>query len=115
MARRTRQYLLALLPALALAVAGCATSTQTTGSTDSGIPLVKSGTLTVCTHLPYEPFQFQKDGQTVGFDVDLMRGAVPWAPYANPNVRELVSSRVTNYVFHPVYSGAALTALALKK
>ena len=48
-------------------------------------------------------------------DVDLMRGAAPWAPYANPNVRELVSSRVTNYVFHPVYSGAALTALALKK
>ena len=72
MARRTRQYLLALLPALALAVAGCATSTQTTGSTDSGIPLVKSGTLTTCTHLPYEPFQFQKDGQTVGFDVDLV-------------------------------------------
>jgi hypothetical protein len=48
-------------------------------------------------------------------DVDLMRGAAPWAPYANPNVRELVSARVTNYVFHPVYSGAALTALALKK
>jgi polar amino acid transport system substrate-binding protein len=71
-ARRTRQHLLALLPALALAVAGCATSTQTTGSTDSGIPLVKSGTLTTCTHLPYEPFQFEKDGQTVGFDVDLV-------------------------------------------
>ena len=48
-------------------------------------------------------------------DVDLMRDAAPWAPYANPNVRELVSARVTNYVFHPVYSGATLTALALKK
>jgi polar amino acid transport system substrate-binding protein len=55
-----------------MAVAGCATSTQTTGSTEGGVPLVKSGTLTVCTHLPYEPFQFQKDGQTVGFDVDLL-------------------------------------------
>ena len=48
-------------------------------------------------------------------DRDLMTDAAPWATYANPNVRELVSARVTNYVFHPVYSGAALTALALKK
>jgi ABC-type oligopeptide transport system substrate-binding subunit len=48
-------------------------------------------------------------------DLDLMRGAAPWAPYANPNVREFVSSRVTNYVFHPIYSSAAVTALALKR
>lgn len=28
--------------------------------------------LTVCTHLPYPPFQSEKDGDYVGFDVDLM-------------------------------------------
>jgi len=31
-------------------------------------------------------------------DHDLMRDAAPWATYASPNVRELVSSRMTNDV-----------------
>jgi peptide/nickel transport system substrate-binding protein len=48
-------------------------------------------------------------------DRDLMTDAAPWATYAHPNVREFVSGRVTNYVFHPIYSGAAVTALALKR
>lgn len=75
MARRTRLRLLTLLPAAALsltAAAGCATSTQTGGSTDGGVSLIKSGVLTVCTHLPYEPFQFEQGDKTVGFDVDLV-------------------------------------------
>lgn len=38
----------------------------------AGVKLVKSGKLTVCTNVPYEPFQFTKDGKTVGFDVDLV-------------------------------------------
>ena len=33
--------------------------------------VVKAGTLTVCTSLPYEPFEFEKDGEPVGFDIDL--------------------------------------------
>ncbi|MEU5908527.1 basic amino acid ABC transporter substrate-binding protein [Micromonospora sp. NPDC047527] len=39
----------------------------------SGVKLVKAGTLTICTHLPYPPFQ-SKDasGKVVGFDVDVM-------------------------------------------
>lgn len=57
--------------ALTLAVAGCAKE-DTSTTTESGIELVKEGTLTVCTHLPYEPFQYNKGGETVGFDVDLM-------------------------------------------
>lgn len=48
-------------------------------------------------------------------DVDLMLNAAPWASYQNPNVREFVSARVTNYVFHPVYGSAALNALAVKR
>ncbi len=47
-------------------------------------------------------------------DVDLMLHAAPWASYQNPNVREFVSARVTNYVFHPVYGAAALNALVVK-
>ncbi len=53
--------------ALTLAVAGCARE-DTSTTTESGIELVKEGTLTVCTHLPYEPFEFTEDGEVVGFD-----------------------------------------------
>ncbi|WP_205849854.1 transporter substrate-binding domain-containing protein [Nakamurella flava] len=35
--------------------------------------LIASGTLTTCTHLPYAPFQSNDDdGNTVGFDVDMI-------------------------------------------
>ncbi|HEY6742043.1 MAG TPA: ABC transporter substrate-binding protein [Lapillicoccus sp.] len=38
-----------------------------------GLILVSSGKLTVCTHLPYAPFQSNDDtGKTIGFDVDMM-------------------------------------------
>lgn len=35
--------------------------------------LVKDGVLTVCTDMPYEPFEFEKAGVPTGFDVDLVR------------------------------------------
>lgn len=47
-------------------------------------------------------------------DVDMMRDAAPWAPLSNGNVREFISSRVTNYLFHPVYGGAIMNALAMR-
>lgn len=76
MVRRHKLTGLALLPAfvLALTLAGCAESVDTGGDTQAGgeIKLVKEGQLTTCTHLPYEPFQFNQGGQTVGFDVDLV-------------------------------------------
>ncbi|MFF0305803.1 ABC transporter substrate-binding protein [Streptosporangium sp. NPDC004379] len=37
-----------------------------------GVKVVKPGKLTVCTNLPYEPFQFKQGDKTVGFDVDIM-------------------------------------------
>ena len=46
-------------------------------------------------------------------DVEMMRDAAPWAPLSNGNVREFVSGRVGNYLFHPVYGGAIMNALAL--
>jgi polar amino acid transport system substrate-binding protein len=66
----------ALKPAMAVAflvvgLAACATDTEKT-ATDSGVEVIEGGKLTVCTHLPYEPFQYNKGGETVGFDVDLM-------------------------------------------
>lgn len=62
---------LAVAATAALALAGCASDTGTT-QTESGANIVKEGKLTVCTHLPYEPFQYKTGGEIVGFDVDLM-------------------------------------------
>ena len=52
-------------------LAGC-TSTKSSGAGGSEVQLVTKGKLTVCTHLPYSPFQFKKSGKVVGFDVDVM-------------------------------------------
>lgn len=58
--------------ALAFTGAGCAKE-DTSTTTESGIELVTDGTLTICTHLPYEPFEFTEDGEVVGFDIDVLR------------------------------------------
>src|SRR3954452_14438563 len=62
-----------------IALAGCssgpAASDQTSASNGSSdaVSLIRPGTLTVCTHLPYAPFQFNDNsGKTIGFDVDMM-------------------------------------------
>ena len=47
-------------------------------------------------------------------DVDLMKNAAPWAPMYNGNTREFIGARLTNYIYHPVYAGAILNALAIK-
>lgn len=57
--------------ALTLALAGCASGGDKT-ATAGGAKIVKKGTLTVCTHLPYKPFQYNQGGTVVGFDVDMM-------------------------------------------
>lgn len=56
---------------LLLTVAGCATDTDKT-EVAGGAEVIEKGKLTVCTHLPYEPFQYNEGGEVVGFDVDLM-------------------------------------------
>ena len=45
-------------------------------------------------------------------DIEIMRNGAPWAPFANPNSREFISARLTNYIHHPVYAGAVVNALA---
>ncbi len=54
-----------------LSAAGCAKDDSTT-ATESGAELITEDTLTICTHLPYEPFEFTEDGEVVGFDVDVL-------------------------------------------
>lgn len=64
----------AVLP-LGLAACGGGSETAGNGATDAatgGITTVSAGNLTVCTHLTYKPFEFNKDGKTVGFDIDIV-------------------------------------------
>lgn len=65
---------LALASALVLSVSACG-SGDGGGGDDSGLDLVKSGTLTVCSDVPYAPFEdFDKSAPSgfKGFDVDLV-------------------------------------------
>lgn len=56
-----------------LLVAGCSSGGGGGKSTTAdGVPLVKAGQLTTCTHLPYPPFQSEIDGKVQGFDVSLI-------------------------------------------
>ncbi|MFG2076040.1 ABC transporter substrate-binding protein [Nonomuraea maritima] len=68
---------LALTAALALAACGSDGGSGTTSASApaeaGGVKLVHPGKLTVCTNIPYEPFQFKDDsGKIVGFDVDIV-------------------------------------------
>jgi polar amino acid transport system substrate-binding protein len=57
--------------ALAIALSGCAAGGDKTEAA-GGAKVIKKGTLTVCTHLPYKPFQYNQGGKVIGFDVDMM-------------------------------------------
>jgi polar amino acid transport system substrate-binding protein len=61
-----------LVAALSVLAAGCAKD-DTSTTTESGVKLVEGGTLTICTHLPYEPFEFTEGGEVVGFDPDVLK------------------------------------------
>lgn len=101
MARPHRRAALsaAALSALAVLAAGCGNSEP--GTTASGVPLVKAGQLTTCTGLPYEPFQFERDGKVVGFDVDLV----------DLVAKELgVTQQIVDTPFDGIQSGADLDA-----
>ncbi len=37
-----------------------------------GVELVNDGQLTVCSDMPYKPFEFEDDGETTGFDFDVV-------------------------------------------
>jgi len=71
---RSRSTTVALgAAALALVLAGCGGSGEPAApAAGGGVSLVNDGQLTTCTHLPYEPFQFQQGNEIVGFDVEMI-------------------------------------------
>ncbi|MGQ1795970.1 ABC transporter substrate-binding protein [Kocuria oceani] len=67
---------LSVLAVSALALSACS---STGGGEEAGgeatggeISLINQGTLTVCSDIPYRPFEYTEDGETVGFDIDLV-------------------------------------------
>ena len=86
------------LAALALTAAGCAKD-DTSTTTESGVKLVEDGTLSICTHLPYEPFEFTEGGEVVGFDVDVLKIAAD---------AEGLDTKVVDISWETIVSGEAL-------
>jgi ABC-type amino acid transport substrate-binding protein len=83
---------------LAATTVGCAKE-DTSSTTKSGITVVKKGTLTICTHLPYEPFEFTKDGEVVGFDPAVLKIAAD---------AEGLDTKVLDIAWETIVSGEAL-------
>ncbi|MEU5551620.1 basic amino acid ABC transporter substrate-binding protein [Micromonospora sp. NPDC047793] len=67
-----RKVCLVVAVAALVVTAGCAKEDKSEVQA-SGVKLIEKGKLTVCTHLPYPPFQ-SKDaaGEVIGFDVDMI-------------------------------------------
>ncbi|GAB2936626.1 ABC transporter substrate-binding protein [Nonomuraea fastidiosa] len=99
---------LALTAALTLTACGgeSGSSSGTTSASASGaaagVKLVQPGKLTVCTNIPYEPFQFKDEsGKIVGFDVDIVDLAA----------KKLgVEQNIVDIDFAVIKSGAAMAA-----
>ncbi|WP_030378986.1 MULTISPECIES: transporter substrate-binding domain-containing protein [unclassified Streptomyces] len=71
--RRTRVLTATAAVAGLLLAAGCSSGDDGgKKATAKGVPLVKAGQITTCTHLPYPPFQSEIDGKVQGFDVSLI-------------------------------------------
>jgi polar amino acid transport system substrate-binding protein len=78
---RTRLAAVATLGVGTLALSGCAIIGPQLGSTETGTtsPLVESlelvnpGQLTVCSDIPYPPFEFLQGNDLVGYDIDIVQ------------------------------------------
>jgi polar amino acid transport system substrate-binding protein len=91
---------LTLLPGLALiaALAGCSASAEQ--ATPSSAPvLITSGVLTVCTDMPYAPFESKRGGKPVGFDIDLVNAVA---------LQLGLTTKIIDTDFDSIANGAAL-------
>jgi len=85
---------------LALTACGGGSSTPAASSESGGPKLINAGKLTVCSDVPYEPYEFQKDGKIVGFDMDI----------ANELAKDLKAElNVVDSSFEAIETGTALT------
>ena len=69
-----RTGLLAVAAAAVLALSACGGGSDDAGSAEEGgLDLVSDGSLTVCSDIPYPPFEYEENGEYTGFDMDLMK------------------------------------------
>ncbi|MFC9933534.1 transporter substrate-binding domain-containing protein [Glutamicibacter sp. NPDC127525] len=54
-----------------LALTACGSGSRSEGEAEAGSFPLNEGKLTICSDIPYEPFEFVKDGKNVGFDMDI--------------------------------------------
>jgi polar amino acid transport system substrate-binding protein len=93
----------AILAAGALTLTACGGG-STPAASEGGIQLINAGKLTVCSDIPYEPFEFQKDGKIVGFDMDI----------ASEIAKDLKAElSVVDSSFEAIETGTALTGCDL--
>ncbi|MDQ0078950.1 polar amino acid transport system substrate-binding protein [Arthrobacter oryzae] len=90
----------AFLAVGALSLTACGGSSTPAATPEGGVQLINAGKLTVCSDVPYEPFEFQKDGKIVGFDMDI---AAEVAKDMNAELSVVDSS------FEAIETGTALT------
>lgn len=94
-----------ILPAIAagsaalLALSGCGGDDPDAASEVNGVQLVSAGKLTLCSDIPYEPFEFVQEGENVGFDIDLAQATADSMG---------VDLEVITTAFEAIQSGSAL-------
>lgn len=66
-----RRLLTVLLAAAALLAGACGDDGSSDGG--DGLATTEPGTLTVCSSIPYAPFEYEEEGEVVGIDADLLR------------------------------------------
>jgi polar amino acid transport system substrate-binding protein len=71
----TKTAMLAALAAGTLALSACGGGSDESADSGEagGLNLVNEGALTVCSDIPYPPFEFEENGEYTGFDMDLMK------------------------------------------
>lgn len=101
--RLTAGVAIAALTLTMTAACGSDDNSSSSGGEDktAGFNLIKKDQLTVCTHLPYKPFQYKDGTDVVGFDVDLL----------NMVAEDLgVKQEIVNIEWNQITSGAAFAA-----
>ena len=104
MLRRTKALARAAVAAAAvLGLAACASAEGSTASTAPEPSLIRDSTLTVCTSYPYKPFEFERDGEVVGFDIDLVKEVAKEldvdVAYVNEDFEDIASGWLLNSNF----------------
>lgn len=76
---RLSRFAIPVLLAAALTAGACSSKDSGSKSADSGgskgsseLGLIKDNQLTVCSDMPYKPFEFEENGKTTGFDFEVV-------------------------------------------